>query len=177
MTVTDAIATNNKQVNMIQTALLEQGVKEEDIQTSNFYVYQQTDYDNQNNPTNVYYSVENTVYVTVRQLENLGKILDTAVRNGANNIYGVDFDVQDKSEAQSTARELAVQSAQAQAQELAQDAGVELGDLISITSSSSSATPFYGYGEGIGGGMMESVPISSGQMPINAQVEMSFAIK
>jgi len=176
-TVIEAIAINNEQANAIQTALVEQGIEENDIQTSNFNVYQQTDYDYQGNPGNVYYSVENTVYVTVRQLENLGIVLDTVARNGANNIYGVTFDVQDKSEAQSTARKLAIQSAQAQAQELAQTAGVELGDLVSITSSSTSTTPFYGYGVGGGGGMLESVPISSGQMPINAQVEMTFAIQ
>ena len=176
-TVIEAIAINNEQANAIQSALMEQGVEEEDIQTSNFNVYQQTDYDYQGNPASTYYSVENNVYVTVRQLENLGNLLDAAARSGANNIYGVNFDVQDKSEAQSTARKLAVQSAQAQAKELAQAAEVELGDLISITSSSISTTPFSGYGMGGGGGMVESVPISSGQIPITAQVEMTFAIQ
>ena len=176
-TVIEAIAINNEQANAIQAALVEQGVEVEDIQTSNFNVYQQTDYDYQGSPTSTYYSVENTVYVTVHQLENLGKVLDAAARSGANNIYGVNFDVQDKSEAQSTARKLAIQSAQAQARELAQAAGIELGDLISIISPSISTTPFYEYGMGGGGGMMETVPISSGQMPINAQVELTFAIK
>jgi len=176
-TVIEAIAINNEQANAIQAALVEQGIEVEDIQTSNFNVYQQTDYDYQGSPTSTYYSVENTVYVTVHQLENLGKVLDAAARSGANNIYGVNFDVKDKSEAQSAARKLAIQSAQAQAQELAQAAGVELGDLISIISPSISTTPFYGYGMGGGGGMMETVPISSGQMPIDAQVEMTFAIK
>ena len=176
-TVIEAITINNEQANAIQAALVEQGVDVEDIQTSNFNVYQQTDYDYQGSPTSTYYSVENTVYVTVHQLENLGKVLDAAARSGANNIYGVNFDVKDKSEAQSAARKLAIQSAQAQAQELAQAAGVELGDLISIISPSISTTPFYGYGMGGGGGMMETVPISSGQMPIDAQVEMTFAIK
>jgi len=176
-TVIEAIAINSEQANAILTALVEQGVEEDDIQTSNFNVYQQTDYDYQGNPTSTYYSVENNVYVTVSQLKNLGNILDAAARSGANNIYGVNFDVQDKSEAKSTARKLAIQSAQAQAQELAQAAGVELGDLISIISSSISTTPFYGYGRGGGGGMAESVPISSGQMPIDAQVEMTFSIQ
>jgi uncharacterized protein YggE len=175
-TVIEAIAINNEWADAIQAALVEQGVEEKDIQTSNFNVYQQSDYDYQGNLVSTYYSVENTVYVTVRQLENLGNVLDAVAGSGANNIYGVNFDVQDKSEAQSAARKLAVQSAQAQAQELAQAAGVELGDLISINSSSNSMASIYGYGMG-GGGMVESVPISSGQIPINAQVEMTFAIR
>ncbi len=178
-TVAEAIAINNGQAQAIQTALVEQGVEEKDIQTSNFSVYQQTDYDYQGDPVSVFYSVENTVYVTVRELENLSDVLDAIAKSGANNIYGVNFDVRDKSEAKSTARKLAVQSAQAQAEELAQAAGVELGDLISITSSSTSATPFYDYGIGGkgGGGMAESVPVASGQIPINVQVEMIFAIQ
>jgi len=176
-TVIDAIAINNGQASAIQTALVEQGVAEEDIQTSNFNVYQQSDYDYQGNPVSTYYSVENTVYVTVRKLENLGNVLDAVARSGANNIYGVNFDVEDKSAAQTTARELAIQSAQAQAQELARAAGIELGELISIKSPASSTTPFYGYGVGGGGGMAESVPISTGQIPINAQVEVTYAIK
>jgi len=176
-TVIEAIAINNEQAKAIQTALIEEGVEEKDIQTSYFNVYQQSDYDFQGNPVNTYYLVENTVHVTVRQLEKLGEILDAAARGGANNIYGVNFDVQDRSEAQSAARELAVQAAQAQAQELVQVAGFELGDLISISSLPISTTPYYGYGIGGGGGMAESVPIASGQVPINAQVEMIFAIK
>ena len=177
-TVIESIAINNEQAKAIQAALMEEGVEEKDIQTSYFNVYQQSDYDYQGNPVNTYYSVENTVYITVRQLEKLGEILDAAARGGANNIYGVNFDVQDKSEAQSAARNLAVQAAQAQAQELVQAAGFELGDLISISSSPiTSAAPFYGYGIGGGGEMAESVPIASGQVPINAQVEMTFAIK
>lgn len=176
-TVMDAIAINNGQAQAIKDALVGQGIEENDIQTANFNVYQQSDYDFQGNPTSTYYMVENTVYVTVRQIELLGEVLDTVARSGANNIYGVDFDVIDKAEAQTAARKLAVQSAQSQAEELALAAGVQLDDLVSIKSTATSTTPFYGYGIGGGGGMAESVPIASGQLPINAQVELTYTIK
>jgi len=176
-TVSEAIAANNELAKSIQTALFEQGVEEQDIQTSNFNVYQQSDYDFSGNPTNIYYSVENTVNVTVRQIDKMGVILDASARGGANNIYGVYFDVQDKSEALSTARLKAVQSAQAQALELASAAGQELGKMISIDSSTTSPEPFYAYGMGGGGGMAESVPIASGQVSVSAQVQLTFAIK
>lgn len=178
VTVTEAIAYNNDQAQAIKTTLISEGVADSDIQTSNFNVYQQSDYDYQGNPTRTYYSVENTVYVTVRQIEDLGDILDAVGRGGANNIYGVNFDVEDKSEAQTSARALAVQAAQAQAGELAHAAGVELGDLISISSGATTISQnYYGYGIGGGGGMAESVPISSGQLPVNAQVVLTYEIK
>jgi hypothetical protein len=177
-TVSEAIASNNAQAQQIKDTLVAEGVDEKDIQTSGFYVYQQFDYDFQGQPTDYYYSVENTVFVTVRDIGKLGGILDAVGRSGANTIYGINFDVDDKSEAQSSARNLAVQAGMAQAQELAQAAGVKLGDLISINSTGTTTSQdFYGYGMGGGGAMAESVPISSGQMPINAQVILTFSIK
>ena len=176
--VSEAIAQNNEQAQAIKNTLVAEGVADNDIQTSNFNVYQQSDYDFQGNPTRTYYSVENTVYVTVRQIENLGSILDAVGRSGANNIYGVNFDAADKSDAQTSARALAVQSAQKQAGEIAQAAGVELGELIAISSgATTTSSSFYGYGMGGGGGMAESIPISSGQLPVNAQVVLTYAIK
>jgi len=177
-TVSEAIALNNTQAQQIKDTLIAEGADEKDIQTSSFNVYQQFDYDIQGQPTSSYYSVENTVYVTVWDIGNLGGILDAVGRSGANNIYGVNFDVDDKSEAQSSARNLAVQAGMAQAQELAQAAGVTLGDLISINSTGTTTSQnIYGYGMGGGGAMSESVPISSGQMPINAQVILTYAVK
>lgn len=176
--VSEAISVNNGQAQAIKDALVAAGVAEEDIQTANFNVYQSSNYDFQGQPTNTFYVVENTVNVTVRQIGNLGGILDTVARSGANNIYGVNFDVADKSAAQTSARNLAVQAAQKQAGELAQAAGVTLGDIISINASYTTTTPFYGYGMGGGGAAMaESVPIASGQLPVNAQVTMTFMIK
>jgi len=176
--VTEAIAANNTQAQQIKDALVAEGISEEDIQTSSFNVYQQSDYDFQGNPTNSYFSVENTVYVTVREISSLGVVLDAVGRGGANNIYGVNFDVEDKTEAQSTARSLAVQAAQTQAGELAQAAGVELGELLSINSSATTTSQnFYGYGMGGGAAVADSVPISAGQMPVNAQVVLTYAFK
>lgn len=176
VTVSEAIAANNTQAQQIKETLIAEGISESDIQTSSFYVYQNYNYDFQGIQTDYYFVVENTVYVTVRDIDNMGNILDAVGRSGANNIYGVTFDVADKSAAQSTARELAVQAAKAQAEELASAAGVELGELLSITSySTTTMQDFYGYGMGGGGGA--SVPISSGEMPINAEVNLTYAIK
>jgi len=176
-TVSEALELNNQQAHAIKDTLMEEGVAEEDIQTSSFNVYPQSEYDFQGQPTRDFFSVENVVYVTVRNLDNLGQILDAVARSGANNIYGINFDVQDKTEAQAAARELAVESAQRQAQELADAAGVELGGLISISTSQSVPSPYYGYAYGMGGGGDGSVPVASGQMQINAQVTLVYAIQ
>lgn len=180
-TVAEALELNNAQANTIKETLMDEGVEEKDIQTSSFNVYPQSDYDFQGAITRTYFAVENNVYVTVRDLDSLGTTLDAVARSGANNIYGITFDVQDKSEAQSTTRELAVESARKQAEELAQAAGVELGEIISISTYTSYPQPYYGYGAGgMGGGdaaYAQAVPIASGQMQITSEVTMIFQIK
>ena len=177
-TVAEALELNSAQAKAIKETLMGQGVDEKDIQTSSFNVYPQSDYE-YGVIVRTYFSVENNVYVTVRNLYSLEKTLDAVAKSGANNINGITFDVQDKTEAQSTARKLAVDSARAQAEELAAAAGVELGDIISISTYSSYAQPYYGYGLGGGGGVAsaESVPIAAGQMQVNSEVTMIFKIK
>jgi hypothetical protein len=179
-TVAEALEQNNAQAIAIKETLMGQGVEEKDIQTASFNVYPQSDYDFQGNITRTYFSVENNVFVTVRDLGTLGETLDAVARSGANNIYGITFDVEDKSEAQSTTRELAVESARAQAQELAQAAGVQLGEIMSISTYTSYPMPYMDYGMGRGGGAAayaEAVPIASGQMQITSEVSMVFRIK
>lgn len=178
-TVAEAMTANNTQATAIKTTLVGQGVAEGDIQTSSFNVYPQSDYDPQGGVTRSYFSVDNTVYVTVRNLDKLGAILDAVAASGANNIYGITFDVTDKTEAQSSARKIAVDSAIAQAKELANFAGVQLGNIINISSSYSYPSYNYGYGMGGGGGEAAavSVPIAAGQIQVSADVTLSYEIK
>jgi uncharacterized protein YggE len=69
----EAVASNNAQAESITQALVAMGVDEQDIQTSNFSIYPQQQYDDQGNLVGTTYVVENTVYVTVRDLDQLGE--------------------------------------------------------------------------------------------------------
>lgn len=153
------------------------GVAENDIQTSNFSIYPQQQYDDQGNIISTIYVVENTVLVKIRDLDTLGDVLDTAVSNGANSIYGITFDVEDKTAAQSDARENAVADAEAKATELAQAAGVSLGQIQTI----SEATSYPVYYDMRGGGAAEAaastVPISPGQLTITSDVTVVYVIE
>ena len=85
-----------------------------------FSIYPNTQYDQQTGkPGTTTYVVDNTVYVTVHQLDKLGDLLDATVQAGANSVNNIQFDVADKSSAIQQARDQAVKDAQTQAQELA----------------------------------------------------------
>ncbi|PKO17808.1 MAG: hypothetical protein CVU39_04815 [Chloroflexi bacterium HGW-Chloroflexi-10] len=176
--VATALSENNTQAKAIATVLSDLGVDPKDIQTTAFNVYPFQNYGPDGMPSDTKYVVENTVYVKVRELDKLGELLDAVVRKGANTINGIQFDVQDRAQAESDARRLAVQDATNKATELADVAGVQLGDILSINVYSS-GTPIPMY-DAKGGGYnadMSAAPIASGQLVITADANMTYQLK
>ncbi len=174
--VASALAQNNRQAQNIADALKERGIAAEDIQTTAFNVYPQQEFTPEGIPGKITYVVENTVYVKVRELQGLGDTLNAAIQGGANTINGISFDVADRVSAEAEARRLAVEDAKAKASELAGLAGVNLGELQSINVySSGGPMPVY---EAKGGfAAQSSVPIAAGQLVIQADANLSYAIK
>jgi uncharacterized protein YggE len=178
-TVTDALKQNTAQAQAIRTALTALNVDDKDIQTSNFSVNPQPQYAPDGTLKSTLYSANNTVSVTVRDLSSLGKILDAVVNSGANTINSISFDLLNKDDAYSQARQKAVDDARTQAEALAKAAGVQLGDVQTINVYSvNPVVPAY---EGKGGAMVSTtnsaVPIATGQMLVSVQVNIVWAIK
>jgi uncharacterized protein YggE len=178
-TVSAALEKNSVQAQQVADALTALGVEAKDIQTTNFYVYPMNTYDNTTGlVSGTYYSVDNSVYVTVRDLPSLGSLLDAVVNSGANTINSISFDIQNKDAATAQARDLAIEKAISEAEAIASAAGVKLGDLQSVSVSSSGyATQVYD-GKG-GGGMTASanVPVSAGQLLISVTAYTTYIIK
>ncbi|MCS6993042.1 MAG: SIMPL domain-containing protein [Anaerolineales bacterium] len=175
---TDAVARNNADTQRLLDTLKAAGVAEADLRTSNFSIWQNTPYGPDGLPGKPVYRVDNTVYVTVRDLSKLGNLLDAAVRAGANSINSIQFDVADKTQALSQARKAAVEAARKQAEELAQATGVQLGNIQNIQYYDS--TPVLYTEKGMGGGgdaAAIAVPINPGQLQITATVTISYEIK
>ncbi len=178
--VTDAISENSSQAQAIKEKLVNLGIAEEDIQTSSFSVYPQSNYDYQGNITGTTFVVNNNVYVTVRDLSSMGELLGGITESGANSIYGISFDVQDKSDALTQSRALALEFARQQAEEVAEASGVELGDIITVSVSSNDVPYIVSDSYGMGGGSYISaakVPISAGNYVISSSVTVQYEIK
>jgi uncharacterized protein YggE len=180
-TASEAVAANNAETQKVVDALKKAGVAAKDIRTSNFSIWPNTMFDPQTNTKlSTTYVVDNTVYVTVRKLDDLGDILDAAVKAGANNVNSIQFDLADKTAAIKEARDQAVKDARSQAQELAQAAGVTLGNLQMINFNDSVPAPLMqAYGKGGGGGAAEAiaVPINPGTMTLTVNVNLTYEIK
>mgnify|MGYP002640824327 CR=1 FL=1 len=177
----NAVSENNTQTSRVIKALQEAGVDTKDISTSNFSIWPIDKYDPMTGISTgeKSYSVDNTVYVTVRDLGSLGDLLDAVIAAGANTINSIQFDVADKDTALAQAREAAVKNAQEQAAELSALADVTLGEIQNIAFYDNVPYPVNdGYGKGGGGAAAESaVPIQPGEMTLQVTVSLTYSIK
>jgi hypothetical protein len=179
--ISQAVSSNNTLAQAVVTALQNSGVDAKDIQTSNFSVYTTQNYDKlTGQSTGSAFAVDNTVYITVRDLSKLASLLDTAIQAGANNINSVSFDLSDKTAGMQEARAKALTDAGSLATELAQGAGLSLGAIQDL-SYSESGPAYYAYGMGGGGASAPSAsvaaPINPGQIQLTATVSVTYAVK
>lgn len=175
-----AVADNTDKMNAITAALAGLGIEAKDIQTTNFSVYPQQEYDPQTGQATgvTTYVVDNSVNVIIRDLTNVGAALGRATEAGANSIYGISFGVSDPAKLEAEARAKAMADAKARAEQLAQAAGVTLDAPMNISEYSSGPIPYALDGKaamGVGGG--GSVPVSSGQLQISLSVNITYIIK
>lgn len=173
-----AVSENNEQAQAVMQALLDFGIAEQDIRTSNFSIFPRQNYDNEGNLQEIVYVVDNSVQVTVRDLDSIGEILDAAVSAGANSINGIQFTIEDPSAAYDTAMAAAVENARSRAEVLAEAAGVELGEVQSINSYvNGGPIPFSQDVRMEMAAADASVPISPGQTEISVEVSVVYNIQ
>jgi len=139
---TAAAQTNADRTAKVIDAVKRAGVAERDIQTSNYSIYPQYENRPRPNPTQpgqfeqvlTGYQVSNTVRVTVRKIVDTGRVLDAAVKAGANVAQGIQFDldVPTAAKAREEALGLAVADALRKARVIAQAAGVPQITLVAV---------------------------------------------
>ncbi|NRB16479.1 MAG: SIMPL domain-containing protein [Rhodobacteraceae bacterium] len=119
------------------------------------------------------FTASNTLQIRVRDLDQLGDILDQVLQAGANEFRGLIFGVADPAAVQDQIRGSAVKDALRKAEQLAAAAGVALGPVMSITD----------HGGGGGGRPMAmemarstAMPVEAGQLRFSHNVSVVFAI-
>ena len=169
----------NAIVNAVVDALIALGIEKTDIVTSNYNISPQRDYATGDGTTITGYYVSNSITVHVDDFALLDTVIDTAVQCGANEVYGVSFDVKDRSGYYRQALADAVTAGREKAEILAASAGVELGELTSISEESSIGS-YYGYSNAADSVMRAAsgaTSIQGGEMAVTAEVELIYAYK
>jgi uncharacterized protein len=157
--------------------LTEAGIPDDQIQTVDYRINVINEYDDNGRLKGVSgYQVSNQVQVTTDDLDGLGQLIDELVASGANTIYSINFFTSDASAAMSQARALAVADAKAKATELAEAAGLNLGDVLTITETSVVGGPIAKVATESFDMAQASTPIQSGSLQIVIDVTISYAI-
>lgn len=111
--------------------------------------------------------------VRVRELGRLGEILDAVVADGANQLGGIRFALQNPETTLNEARKKAVADAQAKAALYAEAAGVELGHILSIVDQTGGVRP---ESMAMASARDASVPIAAGEVTFTARIQMEYLI-
>jgi hypothetical protein len=183
-----AFAESNNRIDAIINAVMEAGVAREDIRTTGLNVF----IDRSGPPMPVdaassaegepsgqpqQYVVSNQIRLTIRDINGVADVINAAVEAGANNIFGLEFAIDNRDELQSQARSEAMADARARAEELAEIAGVSLGQIVVITEGGGGFAPFpfdTAMSEaGMGGG---GAVIEPGQLSVSSQVQVTYSI-
>lgn len=178
-----ALDANSSAMREVLSAMQSQGIAERDLQTSGFsiqpkYVYPSPKSSGGREPPSIVgYTVRNRLTVRVREISQVGSILDQSVTLGVNEGGNITFTNDDPSAAISQARIKAVQNAIAKANTLAEAAGVKVGKLLEISEQSSAPRPMpMARAEMMSAMSADSVPVAAGEnaykVTVNIMVEI-----
>jgi uncharacterized protein YggE len=171
-------------------ALKARGVADKDLQTTSFNIYPQYDYievveDGIRRGKQVLrgYTVSNSASVKIRDLGNIGPIIDDAAEAGGDAVRnnGIGFTVENPKPFEAQLREAATKDALAKAQQYASLAGVSLGKLVYIAelggASPQVVSQDFAMRAAAPEGFRIETPVSGGTTELTLTVQAVFAIQ
>jgi hypothetical protein len=180
MTVAEANSEVQAAIGRLLDSLKGNGVAEKDIQTSQFSINPEYDYQyNQQKLTG--YRVTHMLQVKVRDIDRAGEVIDDSVEAAGNlvQVGSISLTIDDTAALRSQAREQAMADASAKAQELARLAGVELGKPTYISESSVTPYPQIRYDSSALAAepAQAQTTISPGELEVVVSVQITYGIQ
>lgn len=180
-TLEEAREANAAAMERVRRRLFAAGADEDALKTRGFNVYPEWHYDNKEGTrTLIGYRVTHTLEVTVLDIDVLGAWLDAAMQEGANQISGPTFGLQNPERLEAQALAEAVRKARAKAEVLARASGTYLKRVLHISENVNtpiSVAPRAAF-TAMDAVMVESTPtsISPGEVTVSAQVSITYEI-
>ena len=175
-TAQEALEENSVQMQSVISATLEADVAEDDIQTQGLRLQPIYDQPQDAQEREVQgYRAANIVEVTVRDLDELGALLDAAVEAGGNTIENIRFEVSNTDEVLAQAREAAVNNAREKAEQLAALLDTELGQVLTVSELSFTPPTPIVFEEAVD--RAAAVPVQPGTQSIEASVQITWQIQ
>ena len=180
---------NREKMEHVLSSLQKLGIKKERVQTSSLSVTPQYPPRPRRQPNEsavqyvpkiIGYTVNHSLMVEVFDLTQVGRVVDRALKAGANRFSHITWGLRDSRPAQLDALKSAARKAREKAKTLAQALDVQLLQLLSVTERGSSPIPRRSTrGSGMMSMAMEdagAVPVSPGELTIRASVTLVYEI-
>jgi uncharacterized protein len=166
---------NARKIQQIIASLVKLGISQANIQTIDYHIYPQYDYVDGSQQFKGY-QVTHLLSISIENLPQIGKVIDTAVQNGANRVSNIEFTVIDMETHYQHALKAALQNALIKAQTIANAMGLTLDSVpIKILEQITSLPPTQQHvftDTGVVAGV--STSIEPGRLEIKAKVEVTF---
>ena len=161
----------------LRETLTENGIEEQDISTQFFNIFPQYRFTEERGQEIIGYMVSNQLSVKVRDIDNLSDVIDDATEAAGDlvRVNNVSFTVDEPEQFFTQARQEAMDDARERAEQLAELAGVTLGNARSI-SESSFGTRFATQDFAFGGGAVAVTEAATGFSPGEQEVSLTVSV-
>lgn len=180
-----ALSQNAAQMNSVIAALKKAGIADRDIQTSNLSVNPvygnprvRPDGSTEQEPVIIAYQATNQVQVKQRRIDEFGKVIDTLVAAGANQVNGPNFMLDNPEAAQDEARVEAMRKARARADLYAKAAGLRVVRVLTINENGGWAPPPMPvmFARAEMASPKAPSPVAAGELEIGANVTVTYEL-
>ena len=175
-----ALQENSRRMSALTQALRRAGVAERDIQTSNVSVYPQQQYREGQEPLITGYQANNTVTAKVRNVDNVGRVIDAVVAAGGNNINGVTFSHANPEAQLDIARRDAIAEARRRAELYASALGMRVVRVVAVSEGGGYSPPIpYPMSARMDAAMPAAPPppIAPGEIETRVSVNVTFELR
>jgi uncharacterized protein YggE len=177
-TAAAAMRDNAAKMTAVVDAVRKAGVADRDIQTSGLNLSPQYRYENNQPPVLTGYQASNTVNIRIRRIADTGKLLDSLVAVGANQINGPTFVVDDQQAALDEARVAAVKAGRARAELYAGAAGLKVKRIVSISEGGAfDPGPRPMMAKAVMMDAAPAPPVAPGEVALTVNVTMTFELE
>jgi uncharacterized protein YggE len=170
-----ALSANSAQMVRVVAALKKAGIAERDIQTSGLNLQPQFRYEQNQPPVLTGFQASNRMEVTLRDVKSTGRVIDTLVKEGANQIDGPNFRVANPEPLLDKGRTNAVKAARARADLYAAAAGLSVTRITSINEGFEQRPPMP-KGRMLAMEAADATPVAPGEVALSATVTMAFEL-
>lgn len=166
-----AASENARRQQAVLDTLRRLGLSSSQLSTTNYDVSPVTQFDKETNePRVVGYMVTNTIRAEVRNIDQVGRVIDALLGAGANMVNSLELSASSTDSARRSALATAMATARADAEVLARAAGGRLGRLLSVSQSAPGGPPIIMRSAMAARESMAPTPISAGELTIGADV-------